>query len=132
MALERLKQVKNALTSTVEPHGNQIVSSALNPFRCRVPPHLPPYETPLTPISFLLRAAQIYPDSVCVQHPERGYSFTYSQWAWRIANLAHGLKARGVKEGDRVAVISPNVPMILDASQAIPAIGAIIVPVKYV
>lgn len=147
MALERLKQVKDALTSSVQPHGNEIVPSALNPFRCRVPPHLQPYETPLTPISFLLRAAQIYPDSVCLQHPERGqlacycttstlscshtgYSFTYSQWTWRIANLAHGLKARGVTEGDRVAVIAPNVPMILDASQAIPAIGAIIVPVN--
>lgn len=79
MALERLQQVKNALTSTIEPHGNQIVSSALNPFRVRVPAHLPPYETPLTPVSFLLRAAQIYPDSTAMDHPERGYKFTYSE-----------------------------------------------------
>lgn len=119
-ALERLQHVKNALTSTGESHGNQIVPSALNPFRCRVPSHLPPYHTPLTPVSFLLRAAQIYPDSVALDHPERGYSFTYSQWTWRIANLAHGLLARGVKQGDKVGVISPNSPMILEALQALP------------
>jgi len=131
MALERLNQVKNALLGSVQPsHNNEIVPSALNPFRCRVPPTLAVNETPLTPISFLLRAAQIYPDSTCLQHPERGYSFTYSQWAMRIANLAHGLAARGVKRGDRVAVICPNVPMILDASQAVPAMGAIVVQVN--
>jgi len=48
----------------------------------------------------------------------------------RICALAYGLKARGIKRGDRVAVICPNVPMILDLIQALPAIHAVIVPMN--
>ena len=50
--------------------------------------------------------------------------------AWRVSDLTHGLIKRGVKPGDRVAVIAPNVPLILDALQAVPAARAIIVPIK--
>lgn len=38
---------------------------------------------------------------------------------------AYGLKRRGIGRGDRVCVICPNVPMILDMQQALPAIHAI-------
>jgi long-subunit acyl-CoA synthetase (AMP-forming) len=48
----------------------------------------------------------------------------------RVCALAYGLKSRGIKRGDRVAVICPNVPMILDLIQALPAIHAVIVPMN--
>lgn len=48
----------------------------------------------------------------------------------RVCALAYGLKQKGIKPGDRVAVICPNVPMILDLIQALPAIHAVIVPMN--
>lgn len=48
----------------------------------------------------------------------------------RVCALAYGLKRRGIKRGDRVCVISPNVPLILDLLQAVPAIHATIVPMN--
>jgi len=124
-ALARLQQVYTAVTGGSTEAG--IVSTQADTFRLQVPKHFAINHTPLTPIHFLLRAASIYPDSLALDHPEKGYSFTYSQWAMRIAALAHGLKAKGIKKGDRVAVICPNVPMILDAIQAVPVLHAIIV-----
>ena len=45
--------------------------------------------------------------------------------AMRVCAAAYGLKKRGIGRGDRVCVICPNVPMILDMQQALPAIHAI-------
>lgn len=50
--------------------------------------------------------------------------------AMRICALAYGLKKHGIARGDRVCVICPNVPMILDLIQALPAIHAVIVPMN--
>ncbi len=46
------------------------------------------YRSSLTPVSFLLRAALITPRKLAITHPERGYSFTYEQWAARCLSLA--------------------------------------------
>lgn len=48
----------------------------------------------------------------------------------RVCALAYGLKKRGIKRGDRVCIISPNAPMILDLIQALPAIHAVMVPMN--
>lgn len=48
----------------------------------------------------------------------------------RVCALAYGLKKHGIGRGDKVCVICPNVPMILDCIQALPAIHAIIVPMN--
>ena len=48
----------------------------------------------------------------------------------RICALAYGLKKRGIKRGDRVCIICPNVPMILDLIQALPAIRAVMTPMN--
>lgn len=50
-----------------------------------------------------------------------------SRRAMRICALAYGLKKHGIGRGDKVCVICPNVPMILDCIQALPAIHAVIV-----
>ncbi|KAK0524928.1 hypothetical protein OC835_005776 [Tilletia horrida] len=100
-------------------------------FRLRfsLPPNTPVYHTPLHPVSFLLRAACIDPNKYAIVHPERAFRFTYVQWAARILSLAFALKATpDWRKGDRIAVIAPNTPLILEAYNAIPAIGSIIVP----
>ncbi|SNX85411.1 related to AMP-binding protein [Melanopsichium pennsylvanicum] len=94
-------------------------------------PQTPHHRSSLTPVSFLLRAALITPRKTAIIHPERGYSFTYEQWAARTLSLAFALQSLpGYKVGDRVAVISPNAPLISDAHWAIPAIGGIITPIN--
>src|SRR3989304_3802452 len=54
--------------------------------------------TPLSPITFLPRAAEIYPDRVAVIHG--GTRFTYAQFYERSRRLAAALAARGVQRGE--------------------------------
>ena len=89
------------------------------------------YVSPLTPIHFLLRAALVRPNHVAIIHPEARYQFTYAQWAMRILCLALALKSvPGWKRGDRVAVLSPNVPLIADAHYGVLAANGILAPLK--
>ncbi|CAD6941357.1 unnamed protein product, partial [Tilletia caries] len=97
--------------------------------RMALPAGIPVHRTPLHPVNFLLRAACVDPNKFCIVHPEREFRFTYQQWAARVLSLAFALKATpNFKEGDRCAVIAPNTPLILEAYNAVPAIGGIIVP----
>ncbi|SPO27298.1 related to AMP-binding protein [Ustilago trichophora] len=94
-------------------------------------PATPHHRSSLTPVFFLLRAALIAPRKLAIAHPERGYSFTYEQWAARTLSLTFALlSVPGFKLGDRVAVISPNAPLIADAHYSIPAAGGIITPIN--
>jgi acyl-CoA synthetase (AMP-forming)/AMP-acid ligase II len=87
--------------------------------------------TPLTPVAFLLRAALVCPNALAVIHAERAVQYTYAQWAARCLSLTFALlKTPGFTPGARVAVISPNNPMILEAHNAILAAGGIINPLK--
>jgi len=84
---------------------------------------------PLTPVSFLERAADVYPDKVAVIHGER--SFTYREFRDRVHRLAAALAARGVGRGDTVAVLAPNVPALLEAHYAVPGLGAMLNALNY-
>src|ERR1700689_2312636 len=68
---------------------------------------------PLTPLSFLARAAEVYPDQTAIIHGAR--SWTYRQFYARARQFASALAKRGVKRGDTVAVVLPNVPAMLEA-----------------
>ncbi|KIL70677.1 hypothetical protein M378DRAFT_95172 [Amanita muscaria Koide BX008] len=87
---------------------------------------------PLNPLSFLLRAAEIYPDKVAIAHPntEQPVVYTFSVWAQRVQNLAFALVKFGIRPGDRVAVIAPNSPLIADAHFGIIAARAILCPIN--
>ncbi|MBI3708820.1 MAG: acyl-CoA synthetase [Proteobacteria bacterium] len=84
---------------------------------------------PLTPVGFLPRAAAIYPDKPAVIYGER--IFTYAQFHERCRRLASALHRRRIRRGDTVAVIAPNVPALLEAHYAVPAIGAVLNPLNY-
>ena len=71
------------------------------------------YRSELTPVDFLRRSARVYPDKTAVIHGRRRYS--YAQFAERTARLASGLHAAGFVAGDRVAILSPNAPALLEA-----------------
>ena len=80
--------------------------------------------TPLSPLSFLPRAAEIYPDRVAVIHGAQ--RITYAQFYERARRLASALARRGVKKGDVVAAMLPNVPAMLDAHYGVPMLGAVL------
>ncbi|SIO44590.1 fatty-acyl-CoA synthase [Rhodovulum sp. ES.010] len=79
---------------------------------------------PLTPLSFLHRAAQIWPEREAVVYGAR--RFTYAQYRDRVTRLASALAAMGVKPGDVVATLLPNVPAHAEAHFGVPACGAIL------
>jgi fatty-acyl-CoA synthase len=78
----------------------------------------------LTPIFFLPRAAAIHPERVAVVHGER--RITYREFYARARRLASALARRGVRPGDTVAVMLPNVPAMLDAHYGVPMLGAVL------
>jgi len=80
---------------------------------------------PLSPMSFLKRAAQVYPQRDAVIYGERRYS--YGQLHQRSRALASALERVGVQPGERVAILAPNVPEMLEAHYGVPGAGAVLV-----
>ncbi len=80
--------------------------------------------TPLSPLSFLQRSAEIYPNRQSIVHGSKSY--TWSDTFKRSKQLASALTKKGVGKGDTVAVLCFNTPEIYEAHYGIPMIGAII------
>lgn len=79
---------------------------------------------PLSPVSFLKRAAGVFPHRTAVIHGE--LRFTYAQFYERVRRFASALKARGIGKGDTVTILSPNIPALLEAHYAVPMLGAVL------
>jgi len=79
---------------------------------------------PLSPLSYLERSAQVYPNRSSVIHGER--RFTWAETYARCRRLASALAARGIGRGDTVAVMLPNVPAMFEAHFGVPMIGAVL------
>jgi fatty-acyl-CoA synthase len=77
---------------------------------------------PLSPLSFIERAAEVYPDRLAVVHG--GLRRTWSQTCARCRQLASAL--RGIGKGDTVAVMLPNTPPMVEAHFGIPMSGAVL------
>jgi acyl-CoA synthetase (AMP-forming)/AMP-acid ligase II len=73
------------------------------------------------------RQAQAWGDKTFIRDGTR--SFSYAELRDLSARLAHGLRARGVGAGDRVAVQFPNWSEFAVAAAAIARIGAVMVPI---
>ncbi len=83
---------------------------------------------PLSPVSFIARAADFFGERAAVIHGNR--RFTYKEFYARTRRLAHALTKAGIKRGDTVAILAPNVPAMLEAHYAAPMIGAILNPIN--
>ena len=79
---------------------------------------------PLTPISFLERAAKTYPDHVAVIHGDR--QMTYRDFWSRSRQLASALARHGIGKGDTVTVMLSNTPPMLEAHHGVPMIKAVL------
>src|SRR5437016_558437 len=84
---------------------------------------------PLSPVQFLARSALIWPHKIAVRHGAQAY--TYREFEERCRRLASALARRGVGRGDTVAVMAPNVPALLEAHYAVPALGAMLNALNY-
>jgi fatty-acyl-CoA synthase len=84
---------------------------------------------PLSPVQFLERSAFIWPEKIAVRHGSLAY--TYREFETRCRRLASALEARGIGRGDTVAVMAPNVPALLEAHYAVPALGAVLNALNY-
>ena len=78
----------------------------------------------LSPLSYLERSAQVYPDYPSVIHGAR--RFTWAETYARCRRLASALAARGIGRGDTVAVMLPNVPAMFEAHFGVPMTGAVL------
>ncbi len=79
---------------------------------------------PLTPLTFLERAASVYPDRLSVVHGTQ--SFTWAQTYARCRRLASALARMGVGKNDTVSVMLPNTPPMVEAHFGIPMCGAVL------
>jgi fatty-acyl-CoA synthase len=86
-------------------------------------------ELPLTPLEFARRTRKLYPEREAVV--DGGLRLSYEQFFARCDRCSAALQALGVKQGDRVAYIAPNIHALLESFYAVPQIGAILVPINY-
>jgi fatty-acyl-CoA synthase len=80
--------------------------------------------TPLSPVSFIERSAEIFGDLPSVIHGSRRY--TWAQTRERSARLAAALKSSGIGRGTTVSAMLPNTPEMVEAHYAVPALNAVL------
>ena len=79
---------------------------------------------PLTPLTFLERAAGVHPDRTAIVHGPLRRS--YREFYARARRLASALERRGVGRGDTVSVVLPNTPAMLECHYGVPMAGAVL------
>ena len=84
--------------------------------------------TELDPLVFLRRSATLHPDRTAVVHG--GLRRTYEELDARVNRLASALRGRGLRRRDRVAILSPNAPALLEAHFGVPAAGGVLVAIN--
>ncbi|MGE0118175.1 MAG: acyl-CoA synthetase [Dongiaceae bacterium] len=84
----------------------------------------PANHVPLSPLTFIARAAAVYPQRTAVIHGRA--RFTWAESYTRCRRLASALVRRGVGPGDTVAVMAPNIPAHFEAHFGVPMAGAVL------
>ncbi len=79
---------------------------------------------PLSPISFLRRAENLHGARTAVVYGDTRRS--WAETAHRIRAVARGLADLGIKTGDTVSVLSPNIPELFELHFALPLTGAVL------
>ena len=79
---------------------------------------------PLSPLSFLERTKDIYPNYEAIVYESRSY--TWAEVYKRCVKFASALEKIGIKTGDTVSVMAFNTPEIFEAHYSIPMVGAVI------
>ena len=97
--------------------------SQISPFEENLPKNQANY-SPLTPLSFLTRTAEVFPERAAVIHGEIKRS--WRETLKRCTRLASALKKKGVVQGTTVSVMAPNVPELLEAHFGVLMTGGVL------
>jgi fatty-acyl-CoA synthase len=79
---------------------------------------------PLTPLTYLERAARVFPNQTAIIHGNARTS--YAEFWRRSLKLASALAARGIGKGDTVSVMLSNTPAMLEAHFGVPMVKAVL------
>jgi len=79
---------------------------------------------PLTPIDFLVRAAEVYGERLAIVHGD--VRRTWGETHTRAKQLASALAQAGVARGDTVAALLPNIPAMVEVHFGVPMAGAVL------
>lgn len=79
---------------------------------------------PLSPLSFITRTADLFPDRTAVIYGERQY--TWAESYARMRQLASALAAMGLGIGDTVSVVASNTPEMFEAHFGVPMAGCVL------
>lgn len=79
---------------------------------------------PISPLSFIERTAEVYPDRLAIVHG--GLRQTWAQTYARTRQLASALHKAGIGKNDTVAVMLPNTPPMVEAHFGVPMAGAVL------
>ncbi len=99
------------------------MSSRNNPYDVDLDPNPANYQ-PLSPIGFLARAAQVFPDHIAIIHGQSRVD--YSTFYSRARKLGSALASRGIGPGDTVSVMLANTPPMLEAHYGVPMTGGVL------
>ena len=97
--------------------------SQISPFEENLPKNQANY-SPLTPLSFLTRTAEVFPERTAVIHDEIKRS--WREPLKRCSRLASALKKIGVVQGTTVSVMAPNGPELLEAHCGVLMTGGVL------
>lgn len=84
---------------------------------------------PLTPIDFLIRSAQVYPNKPAIIYDDLTHNNLTQSWQdtfTRCRQLSDGLRKLGIDKNDTVAVMMPNIPAMVEAAFGVPMSGGVL------
>ena len=87
-------------------------------------PRNPANFAPLSPLGFIQRTAEVYPERLAIVHGSLRQ--TWSQTYTRCRQLASALQRAGIGKNDTVAVMLPNTPPMVEAHFGVPMAGAVL------
>ena len=79
---------------------------------------------PLTPLSFLERAKEVYPNYEAIVYEDTKY--TWSEVYKRAVKFASALEKIGVSKGDTISFLAFNTPEIFEAHYSVPMTGGVL------
>ena len=84
---------------------------------------------PLTPIDFIVRSAQVYPDKAAIIYDDLQHNNLIQSWSKtfeRCRQLSDGLRKLGIDKNDTVAVMLPNTPAMVECAFGVPMSGGVL------
>ena len=84
---------------------------------------------PLTPIDFIIRSAQVYPNKTAIIYDDlehNNLTQTWQQTYDRCRQMADGLRKLGIDKNDTVAVMMPNTPAMVECAFGVPMSGGVL------